>query len=138
LLGSTLKQKITNCWQICKVTSVLGEDDSELRRIDEEPSQSETQPTDSLTGLEEALEELRRYEDGTEDGSNIDFRNMQVQENNASSSASSNAPSTMVTDPLTTYLNPVTSISTIISNNNSTLHTAGAVQFSLSTTGAHF
>ena len=40
---------------------MLGEDDSELRRIDEEcANQSETQPTDSLTGLEEALEELRR------------------------------------------------------------------------------
>ena len=63
---------------------MMGDDESELvrideriERIDEELNNHETQPTDSLTGLEEALEELRRYDDGTEDAHTIDFRNMQ-------------------------------------------------------------
>ena len=49
---------------------MLAEDESDrpLEKIDEEcTNQSEEQPTDSLTGLEEALEELRRYEDGSEE-----------------------------------------------------------------------
>lgn len=129
---------------------MLAEDESDrpLEKIDEEcTNQSEEQPTDSLTGLEEALEELRRYEDGSEEthqpnatqmGSQIDqyrpIPSLPIHQDPASDAGGStssanqvaesqNVPAgpgapPVVSDPLTAYLNPVTTITSSLTSSH--------------------